>query len=245
MTRNTSTSVAAGIKSSDGPPKEPGTSTAELLYHFGPYAPAAAISRFDGLQLGDAFARVTRGASLWALVLSCFGLGTLLSLKATGEKFGGVMSVAGLFFYGSLLSLFTDERNGSSYVTGAILFKIPTWPYSADGGPFSHLILGHSMLHGLGAITAIMGLCLIQRERGAVPELAGASFWWRCRRLRCLSELGGRLVLPGRSGHSLVLGAPRSGAFMAADRADVRPVSRSLEHYGLQPFPGHGASDDQ
>ena len=112
---------------------------------------------------------MTRGASFWALVLSCFGLGTFLSLKANGEKFGGVMSVAGLFFYGSLLSLFTDEKNGSSYVTGAILYTIPTVAVPADGGPFSHLILGHSMLHGLGAVTAIMGLCLIRRERGAFP----------------------------------------------------------------------------
>jgi hypothetical protein len=163
-------SVAASIKNSDGPPKAPGISIEELRYHFGPYAPAAAISRLDGLELGDAFARVTRGASLWALVLSCFGLGTFLSLKANGGKFGGVMSVAGLFFYGSLLSLFTDERNGSSYVTGAILYTIPTVAVPADGGPFSHLILGHSMLHGLGAVTAIMGVCLIQRERGAFPS---------------------------------------------------------------------------
>jgi hypothetical protein len=163
-------SVAASIKTSDSPPKAPGISTEELRYHFGPYTPAAFLSRIDGLNLGDAYARVTRGASLWALVLSCFGLGTLLSLKANGGKFGGVMSVAGLFFYGSLLSLFSDERNGSSYVTGAILHTIPTVEVPADGGPFSHLILGHSMLHGLGAVTAIMGLCLIRRERGAFPS---------------------------------------------------------------------------
>jgi hypothetical protein len=160
--------IAADIKSGDSPPKTPGTFTAELFYHFGPYAPAAAISKLDGLDLGDAYARVTRGASLWALVLSCFGLGTLLSLKASGGRFGGIMSVAGLFFYGSLLSLFTNEVHGASHVTGAILFKIPTVEVLADGGPFSHLILGHSMLHGLGAITAIMGLCLVQREGEAV-----------------------------------------------------------------------------
>ena len=160
-------SMAASIKSSDGPPRDPGTATEELLYHFGPYAPAAAISRLDGLNLGDAFARVTRGASLWALVLSCFGLGTLLSLKATAAKFGGIASVAGLFFYGSLSSLFTDERVSSSHVTGAILFTIPNVAVTADGGPFSHLILGHSVLHGLIAITAVMGLGVVQRELGA------------------------------------------------------------------------------
>jgi hypothetical protein len=175
-------SIAADIKSGDSPPKTYGTATAELFYHFGPYAPAAAISRLARLDLGDAFARVTRGASLWALVLSCLGLGTLLSIKATGRKFGGIMSVTGLFFYGSLLSLFTDEVNSTSHVTGAILFKIPKVEVLADGGPFSHLILGHSTLHGLGAITAIMGLCLVQRERGAVPT-------WRTLTLLALPAL--------------------------------------------------------
>jgi hypothetical protein len=130
-------SMAAGIKRGDAPPKAPGTATAELFYHFGPYTPAAAISRLTGLALGDAYARVTRGASLWALILSCFGLGTLLSLKATGERFGGLMSVAGLFFYGSLLSLFNEELNSASYVTGAILFKIPGAEVLAQGGPFT------------------------------------------------------------------------------------------------------------
>jgi hypothetical protein len=158
-------SIAEGIRRGDRPPKTPGTATAELLYHFGPYAPAAAISRLTGLDVGDALARVTRGASLWALVLGSFGLGTLLSLIATGGKFGGLMSVAGLFFYGSLLSLFSNESNSASHVTGAILFEIPEVEVLGDGGPFSHLILGHSMLHGLGAITAIMGLCLAQGDR--------------------------------------------------------------------------------
>ena len=160
-------SLAAAIKRGDNPPKAPGTATVELLYHFGPYAPAAAISRLDGIDLGDAYARVTRGASLWALVLSCFGLGTLLSLKATGARLGGIMSVAGLFFYGSLLTLFTDQ-----YLVKPILFKIPEVDVVGDGGPFSHLILGHSVLHGLIAITAIMGLSLVQRGLGAIRILS-------------------------------------------------------------------------
>jgi hypothetical protein len=160
--------IAADIADCASPPNAPGTETTLLYYHFGPYAPSAAISRLDGLDLGDAYARVTRGASQWALLLSCFGLGTILSLKANGRRFGGIMSVAGLFFYGSLLSLFTDERNSSSHVTGAILFTIPGVEVAGQGGPFSHLILGHSVLHGLVAITAIMGLCLLAREQESV-----------------------------------------------------------------------------
>ena len=156
--------IAAAIKGGERPPVGPGTALEQLRYHFGPYAPAALISHVANLDLGDALARVTRGTSLWALVLSSFGLGTLLSLKATGRSFGGIVSVVGLFFYGSLLSLFTDEANSASHVRGAILFKLPGVAVLSDGGPFSHLILGHSMLHGLGAITAIMGLCLISME---------------------------------------------------------------------------------
>lgn len=165
-------SVAAVIKNAQGPPKSPGTATEELLYHFAPYAPAAAISRLTRLDLGDVFARVTRGVSLWALILACFGLGTLLSIEATGKTLGGIISVAGFFFYGSLLSLFTNEANSSSHISGAILFRIPDVAVLADGGPFSHLILGHSMLHGMLAISAVMGSCLVHTER---PD----EFTWR------------------------------------------------------------------
>ena len=157
--------IAASIKDSGSPPKTPGTFTAELLYHFGPYAPAAAISKLDGLDLGDAVARVTRGASLWALVLSCFGLGTLLSLKATGKKFGGIMSVAGLFFYGTLMALFVSYGTAPGQMSKALLFNIPDVVVPSDGGPFDLLLSGHSVLHGLVAITAIMGLCLAERGR--------------------------------------------------------------------------------
>lgn len=155
--------LAESVERDDRPPLGPGTYTTELLYHFGPYAPAAVIARGDGLPLGDALARVTRGASIWALILSCFVAGTLLSLRATGETFGGIASVAGLFFYGALLTFFGRGPNTSSYVQKGVLFTIPGVAVLADGGPFSHLILGHSLLHGLGAITVVMGLCLALR----------------------------------------------------------------------------------
>ena len=175
-------SMAADIKTDVSPPRTPGAATAELLYHFGAYAPAAVISLTARVGLGDALVRVTRGASVWALLLSCFGLGTRLSFRATGKGFGGIMTVAGLFFYGSLLSLFADESNSASQVTGAILYKIPDVGVLANGGPFSHLILGISMLHGLGAITAIMGLCLMQREQAGGPA-------WRALVLMALPAL--------------------------------------------------------
>ena len=169
--------MAASIKTGVSPPRTPGTVTAELLYHFGPYAPAAAISRLDGLDLGDAVARVTRGASIWALVLSCFGLGTLLSLKATGTKFGAIMSVAGLFFYGPLLLLipFDGPRYSSGNLIGSLLFKTTNERMLAAGIPYDHLLSGHSVLHGLSAITAIMGLCLAEKARDSAITWRGVT----------------------------------------------------------------------
>jgi hypothetical protein len=175
-------SMSASIKADGSPPTAPGSVTKELYYHFGPYAPAAAISSFTGLDLGDALVRVTHAASLWALLLSCLGLGTLLSLKATASRFGGVMAVAGLFFYGSLLSLFGNETNSSSHISGAILATIPGIEVLGQGGPFSHLMLGHSELHSLVAITAIIGLCLIASE-------IGSNLRWRSAALLMLPAL--------------------------------------------------------
>ncbi|HWY29898.1 MAG TPA: hypothetical protein VNX46_04040, partial [Candidatus Acidoferrum sp.] len=168
-------SMAANIKYSNGPPTMPGTATAQLYYHFGPYAQAATISCLTGVSLGDALVRVTRGVQQWALVFSCFGLGTFLSLKATGGKFGGVMSVAGLFFYGSISVVFHSWSDGYTlHEIKAILFNVPGLAVPADGGPFDHLMEGHSCLHGLGAITVVMSLCMYQSEQSAV--LNGRAF---------------------------------------------------------------------
>ena len=234
-------SVAASIKNSNGPPKTPGTSTEELRYHFGPYAPAAAISRLDGLELGDAFARVTRGGSLWALVLSCFGLGTLLSLKANGGKFGGVMSVTGLFFYGSLLSLFTNELNGSSYVTGAILSRdsqrrsTRRWRALQPSDPraFNATRL-RSCYSDHGGMPDSKGA-------GNIPKLARVHIGGAAC-VRCLSELGGCPLLPGHSMHSLVLGAARRGAFMMQNNDNRWYSPQAMVRLSQDPL-GYDAGD--
>ena len=225
--------IAAGIAGGQSPPVGPGTATEPLFYHFGPYAPAAAISRFDGLNLGDALMRVTRGVSIWALVLSCFGFGTLLALRCGGDSFGGVMSVVGLFFYGSLLALFSHDVNGPVSAPGAFLFTIPGVEVMADGGPFAHFILGHSELHGLVAITAVLALFLaaldFQKSRFALAILPA-------------------LVIPVNSvpslycfrhrGHSSVLASPEESAALAGTLHYVRGLSCSMEDYGLRAYFG-------
>ncbi len=158
------------IRNSEGPPKMAGTSTAELCYHFGPYSLAAAISRFTGIDAGDALVRVTRGVEQWTLVFSCFGLGTMLSLRATARTFGGLMSVAGLFFYGSMLSLFSGVVRPRLVATWPILFEAGG-QFPTNGGIFSHILLGTSMLQSSEAVTAILGLCLAQRT------MEGVSSW--------------------------------------------------------------------
>ncbi len=165
-------SMAASIKGGS-PPTSPGTATSELYYHFGPYAPAAAISRLDGLELGDAYARVTRGRRSGRWYFLALDWAPCFRSKQPARNLVGSCRSPGFSFTARSCSLFNNELNSSSYVTGAILYKIPGIEVLAQGGPFSHLILGHSVLHGLVAITAIMGLCLIQRESETAPPLRG------------------------------------------------------------------------
>jgi hypothetical protein len=158
-------SMVESIRIRVGQPKMSGTFTADLYYHFGPYAVAAAISVLGGISTGDALVRVTHGIEQWALIFSGLGLGTLLSLKATTKTFGGLLSVAGLFFYGSFLSLFSGVVNPHPVAPWPILFE-SGGQFPTNGGPFSQILLGASVLHGLEALTAIMALCIAQRDEG-------------------------------------------------------------------------------
>ncbi len=151
------------LRISTGLPKMPGTFTAGLYYHFGPYAIAATISAVGGISTGDALVRVTHGVEQWALLFSSFGLGTLLSLKATKSVFGGFLSAVALFFYGSIMSLFSGVVTPRPVAPIPILFE-SGGQFPTNAGPFSHILLGVSVLHGLVALTAIMALCIAQRE---------------------------------------------------------------------------------
>lgn len=156
-------SMVEAIRISEGKPKMPGTFTSDLYYHFGPYALPAAVSAISGISTGDALVRVSRGVEQWALIFSCLGLGTLLSLKATKKTFGGLLSVGGLFFYGSFLSLFSGIVNPRPVAPWPALFE-SGGQFPTNAGPFSHILLGVSVLHGLEAITVIMALCIVQRD---------------------------------------------------------------------------------
>ena len=119
-------SIAESIKNGGSPPRTPGTVTAELLYHFGPYAPAAAISRLDGLDLGDARGpRDARRFALGACALMLLALARSCHLRRPAQNSAAIMSVAGLFFYGPLLLLipFNGPRYRSGSLIGSLFFK--------------------------------------------------------------------------------------------------------------------------
>jgi hypothetical protein len=94
---------------------------------------------------------------------SAFALSQIVGRLAGGYRYSGLLGVVGLFFYGSIGSLFASQQNSSSAVPGAaLLFELPyvnLW-WVDFGGPFAHVILGHSLLYGLIGTFAAVGLLL-------------------------------------------------------------------------------------
>ncbi len=146
--------VASAVKTDHGQPKMPGLATAPLTYHFAPFAAAGALSTMTGLPIPDALARVVRGIGLLALLLAALGCGRVLGRRLGGAALGGIASVVGLFFYGSLSALFVPQANSSSAAgLPALLFSVPGLAVVHDAGWFSHLVLGHSELWGGSAFS--------------------------------------------------------------------------------------------
>ena len=71
--------------------------------------------------------------------------------------------------------MFTAETTTLGHLAKALVFNIPRLQVPADGGPFNQLLGGHSMLHGLIAITVVMGLALAassrERRGGTLDEV--------------------------------------------------------------------------
>jgi hypothetical protein len=155
--------IAASVKSGLGSVRLPGMSSGQLDYHFGPYALAGGWSALTGLELADSVARVARGSAQLSLVLSTVGLGHVIGHNWEAGRIAGIFGGFGLFFYGSMGALFAEQSNSSSEIEQAVLFEIPYMglPIS-DGGPFTHIMLGHSVLHGLIGITAVLGVVLYE-----------------------------------------------------------------------------------
>lgn len=159
--------MAASVKTSVGAPKMPGLGISELSYHYGPYALSAAVSATTGVELADAYARIVRGASQLILLASAVGLGRILGRGISAGRNAGILGGAGLFFYGSLGALFASHANSSSSVPDSPIFKFSRPDLINvidDGGPFSHILLGHSVLNGMIGITAVFSILLAKLD---------------------------------------------------------------------------------
>ena len=146
--------VASSVKSSIGVPRMPGTSTIDLTYHFGPYGIAGILSEALDISVGDALVRVVRPIALLSLLLSAYAAGRFLGRGIGREATGGILAVAGLFFYGSIVS-FLDNPVFTGLTNGNILSETPLL-IPSYGGIFAHLVLGHSQVHGMNALLVLV-----------------------------------------------------------------------------------------
>jgi hypothetical protein len=190
--------IAANVKTCIGAPKCPGVSFIDLSYHFGPYSVAGAISAALGIPIGDALVRIARPIALLSLILTTYTAGRFLGRTVAQEATGGILAVVGLFFYGSIGALFSSSPS-SSLVTGAIVFDLPYLAVPSDGGPFAHLILGHSQVHGLSGLLLLIVVLLSKLQ---VRD-------WRCFRLDA-STFGPAILFPT----SVILGFAFLGLYI-------------------------------
>jgi hypothetical protein len=170
------TAIASSVKSSLNAPRLPDMGIVDLRYHFGPYSLAGSLSAATGIPVGDAVARVVRPAALVALLLASSVLGGFLGRTIEEETMGGILAPTGLFFYGSLASLFENVVNSSSLISGALLFELPYVGVLGQGGPFASLIVGHSELHGLIALVTMLVILLVKLKAQEGRYLAPDAF---------------------------------------------------------------------
>lgn len=154
--------IASTVKSSVGIPKQPGTSFAYLSYHFGPYSTAGILSAVLNITVGDALVRVVRPIALISLILSTYAAGRFLGRGMEREATGGILAVVGLFFYGSIASLSANPAF-SNLTAGTILSELPHL-IPSSGGLFTHLILGHSQVHGMNALLVLVLILLAKLQ---------------------------------------------------------------------------------
>lgn len=143
--------IASSVKSSSGVPLLPGTSMVEMNYHFGPYSIAGIISAALDVPVGDALVRISRPIAELSLIFSTYTTGRYVVRDTGKQSLAGILSVAGLFFYGSTASFLSNL----SLADGNILSELPRLTYN-NGGIFSHLFLGHSQVHGMNALLVVI-----------------------------------------------------------------------------------------
>lgn len=152
--------MSAAVKNAEWRPGMPGMHEAELRYHFAPYAIAAAVSAALAVPLNDAFGRLLRALSQFTLMMTALGLGLVLGRIAGFPVVAALGSPVLLFFYGSLSALVTTVGSSATTFSDAVLLNIGQLGVQGNGGPFAHILLGHSAVHGTIALALALAIAI-------------------------------------------------------------------------------------
>lgn len=156
-----SMAVTVAVMNAVGVPSKPGFFGSEHAYHYGAPAIAAGMSAAVGIPVRDSHSRVLRALAQFSLLISALGLGFILARLARLPLSAAIGSPILLFFYGSSTALLTPTANSSSLLYEALLFNVPELRVQANGGPFAHLLLGHSQVHGSIALCIVLSIVLL------------------------------------------------------------------------------------
>ena len=167
-------SLAATLVSEVSPPRIPTFGSESLVYHFGPHALAACISKGIGIEPGDALMRVVRLFGLLALAAAVFSLSERLARRRSERFLAGLFGLFFVFLLGSPYAVFqpTIASSAGTLPTMNWFTRQLTELPSVDAYKL-HLVVG-SGLWGLVAIFTVAGLLAAEgapaRRRRLGPE---------------------------------------------------------------------------
>jgi hypothetical protein len=161
--------LAATLTTEVAPPRIPTFGTERLVYHFGPHALAASLSKGLGLDPADALMRVVRLLGLLALAAAVFTLGQRLAIRRRQRNLAGCFALFFVFFVGSVYDLLRPIVVSSAAKMPSVnwftrqLSEFPAIDYYRH-----HLVVGS----GLWGILAIFSVAsLLARSRPSPRRL--------------------------------------------------------------------------
>ncbi|WP_455387810.1 hypothetical protein [Petrachloros mirabilis] len=165
--------LATSVKIAEGRPQMPGMDGAELKYHFAPYAISGALSSALPVPISQSYARILRGLAQFVMMISALGLGFVIVQLSGLPSAAAIGSPILLFFYGSLSALLTPFSNSATAFTSAVLYSVPQLAVPSDGGPFEHILLGHSSVHSSIGLALVLSIAasLVAPKRSTLRAL--------------------------------------------------------------------------
>ncbi len=104
-----SLAVVTNINTGFIPPRNPGFFGTPLVYHYGPYALAAFLSKAMCLSPSRSLFHVVQGMALLSIFVAAVGLSRSFMSGTGSSKFSIPFGLIGLFFVGSFTALFSGE----------------------------------------------------------------------------------------------------------------------------------------